>query len=66
MMVLKPRNPWKPQGLEELREHSTLGPSEGVYACLSLGFGLLVSRAFRKHICIVFSLPVCAHLLWQP
>lgn len=47
-MVLKPRNPWKPQGLEELREHSTLGPSEGVCACLSLGFGLLVSRALEN------------------
>lgn len=28
--------------------------------------GLPVSRSMREEMCVVLSLPVCCHLLWQP
>lgn len=48
VMLSEAKECLKTPGSGRDKEASTLGPSEGVWVCFSLGFGLLVSKTFRE------------------
>lgn len=60
---LQSKECWK---LEETGKGLPREPSEGAWPCQHLHFKLLASRPGREFISVVWSHPVCGHMLWEP